>query len=560
MHEAMQLWRGAEDEIDEGPPQSKADWYASMDEDAPLTGVHDGWGWRVQTLGMARGYSEETGSYGDVVPDPPIALVRTRFGISFSINIDGFRAFKKGSYTKPNAYQYDQMLQPLVNDLVELARGVHMRVHQIQLGRAERELVHGHLHSVILDYMARIKNCGHRALASELDFCLYCKMRHSFISIPEGFEVEDYELRDPHAYLQAKYDWLEHPDQRNRLYKANGTRWTILDQVSGFYGNTSCPVDAMHVFSTGTTQWLVNQLIVASGMLGPLYAGQPEDEQPGARFNRGLSRVILPSFCSWIPPSLGKVTKSVKSEQWFHLVPLLPVLLYDAWRDGRAIPAICVPRGDKRTRAYKHQQRTAKLVLDHRRRIYQHCGDPEDPPPTLGDCHTSRHLLPFYRNCLRYCTGHSLIHDNSVSISSARLEIDLLSRCASTFARMNFHLSPNWHIGTHIEVFVHKYGCARNSWCFSCERANKVMINTHHNGHGLGTLETTMLRGYLKKMEIIRILRQLQAIPNPTEDDQATIQAILESMRTGPERETYRGMLDEVLAGEVIGTWDHEIF
>ncbi|QRW05892.1 Transposase family Tnp2 protein [Ceratobasidium sp. AG-Ba] len=76
------------------------------------------------------------------------------------------------------------------------------------------------------------------------------------------------------------------------------------------------------------------------------------------------------------------------------------------------------------------------------------------------------------------------------------------------------------------------------------------MINTHHNGHGLGTLETTMLRGYLQKMEIIRILRQLQAIPNPTEDNQAMIQAILESMRTGPERESYRGMLDEVLAGE----------
>ncbi|QRV74441.1 Transposase family Tnp2 protein [Ceratobasidium sp. AG-Ba] len=226
----------------------------------------------------------------------------SRFGISFSISIDGFRAFKKGPYTvngvyivinnlpyylrnrventipvmimpgpnKASAYAYDQMLQPLVNDLIELARGVHMRVYQVQFGRAQRELVHGHLHSMILDYVAQIENCGHTALA-------------------KGFEFENYELRDPHQYLQAKYNWLENPDQRAHLYKQNGTRWTILDQVPGFYGNTPCPVDAMHVFATGTTQWLFNQLIVGPGMLGALYNSQPQDEQPLARFNRGLS-------------------------------------------------------------------------------------------------------------------------------------------------------------------------------------------------------------------------------------------------------------------------------
>ncbi|QRW12268.1 Transposase family tnp2 [Ceratobasidium sp. AG-Ba] len=222
MHEAMQLWRGEGDEIDNGPPLSKHDWYATTDEHAPLTGVHNGWGWRTQVLGMTREYNPETGQYGDVAPDPPVALARSRFGISFSISIDGFRAFKKGPYTvngvyilinnlpyylrnrventipamimpgpnKASAYAYDQMLQPLVNNLIELARGVHMRVYQVQFGQAQRELVHGHLHSMILDYVARIENCGHTALASEREFCLYCRMRHSFISIPEGFVFE----------------------------------------------------------------------------------------------------------------------------------------------------------------------------------------------------------------------------------------------------------------------------------------------------------------------------------------------------------------------------------
>ncbi|QRV81168.1 Transposase family Tnp2 protein [Ceratobasidium sp. AG-Ba] len=186
MHEAMQLWRGEGDEINNGPPLSKHDWYATTDEHAPLTGVHDGWGWRTQVLGMTREYNPETGQYGDVAPNPPVALARSRFGISFSISIDGFRAFKKGPYTvngvyivinnlpyylrnrventipamimpgpnKASAYAYDQMLQPLVNNLIELARGVHMQVYQVQFGQAQRELVHGHLHSMILDYVA----------------------------------------------------------------------------------------------------------------------------------------------------------------------------------------------------------------------------------------------------------------------------------------------------------------------------------------------------------------------------------------------------------------------
>ncbi|KAG8762526.1 hypothetical protein FRC12_008976 [Ceratobasidium sp. 428] len=115
---------------------------------------------------------------------------------------------------------------------------------------------------------------------------------------------------------------------------------------------------------------------------------------------------------------------------------------------------------------------------------------------------------------------------------------------------MKYHLSPSFHIATHTEDSIFKYGGARNTWCFPFERGNKYLINTNHNGHGLGTLETTMLCGYLKKVECIRILRHLQALPNPTNDDKATIKMMLESMRTGPEREVYREMLGEVLAGE----------
>jgi hypothetical protein len=63
-----------------------------------------------------------------------------------------------------------------------------MRVHQVAIGHAERQLVHGHLHALLVDHMARIENSGHAGTASEKNFCLYCKAKHSSLATPEGFD------------------------------------------------------------------------------------------------------------------------------------------------------------------------------------------------------------------------------------------------------------------------------------------------------------------------------------------------------------------------------------
>jgi hypothetical protein len=68
--------------------------------------------------------------------------------------------------------------------------GVYMRVHRLEIGRAELQLVHGGLHALLVDHMGRLENCGHAGVASEKNFCLYCKARHSCIAVPEGFDTE----------------------------------------------------------------------------------------------------------------------------------------------------------------------------------------------------------------------------------------------------------------------------------------------------------------------------------------------------------------------------------
>jgi hypothetical protein len=200
------------------------------------------------------------------------------------------------------------------------------------------------------------------------------------------------------------------------------------------------------------------------------------------------------------------MTARMKAEQWLHVCPAMPVLFYDAWRVGDVIPDGPIPRGARNTKVYKHQQRNARLLLANRRRIHRDEGDIDDPPPTLQDCAASREVRPIYKNIIRYCVGHAEVHKHDITTRGGRFGLDLLSRCAATFARMNIHLNPSFHYCLHIEPFLHKYGSIYNTWCFPFERANKVLVNTNNNGHGLGTLETTMIRGFLKKTECIRVV------------------------------------------------------
>jgi hypothetical protein len=63
-----------------------------------------------------------------------------------------------------------------------------MMVHNLETGRPDEEVVHAHLAMAIVDYMARIKTCGHMGVQSEHHFCLYCNKRHCYLSVPEGFQ------------------------------------------------------------------------------------------------------------------------------------------------------------------------------------------------------------------------------------------------------------------------------------------------------------------------------------------------------------------------------------
>lgn len=68
--------------------------------------------------------------------------------------------------------------------------GVEMRIRRADPLRYEQCLVHADLCHHIAELIARIKLGGGAGVAFELNFCLYCRMRLSALSVPAGFTRE----------------------------------------------------------------------------------------------------------------------------------------------------------------------------------------------------------------------------------------------------------------------------------------------------------------------------------------------------------------------------------
>lgn len=325
-------------------------------------------------------------------------------------------------------------------------------------------------------------------------------------------------------HLQKKHEWLRaEPRHRKRLEKRNGTRFTEFDRIPGWYSILNSPIDTMHLFHLGITPWLTKSVIVLSGMLGQRHRRQPEEETPAARFDAALKRLYLPSHCSRLPPEVSspaifislvttlfqqikKMGSRVKAEQWQHIAPVIPILFFEAWRVGDIIPEGDIPRGPKNTKTFKHQLRNSKLLLRQRRKVHDNRNDEALPYPILDDCAASRDPRHYLLNFIRYaifCRA-VLCHNNTREDTSFGMQ--LIQRAWVSLSNMNVYLSPSFHWSLHLEPFILKYGSIYGTWSYPFERANQQLINTNNNGHGLGTLETTMARGWLKKTECIRIV------------------------------------------------------
>ncbi|QRW08719.1 Transposase family tnp2 [Ceratobasidium sp. AG-Ba] len=351
-----QAWRKPHDQRP-GPPISKEEWARNVDGTQPLEDITDGFGWRARAAGVNRIIDPNTGTATDQnMVDPPLRFSSLPFGLSLSMNVDWFQSNKEGSYSvgavyfiinnlprhlrflcenmclvmvmpgpnEPNNYALDQMMEPLVDEILKLQQGVRMSIWNSETQDFHEQVVHGSLHNLIADLMARIKMGGAAGVASEMNFY--------------------FPYRLPSEELDNKVFWqkLETAEERQAFAEFTGTRFTALDRLGDWHAALCSPPDAMHLIHLGAINWIVKQILFAPGMF---------NKRPGAahnpvkKFNDALARVWLPYNIGRLPPKLGQTSKRVKAEQWKTLIQVLAMVLFEAWREGDDIPDESIPRG-----------------------------------------------------------------------------------------------------------------------------------------------------------------------------------------------------------------------
>ncbi|QRW10162.1 Transposase family tnp2 [Ceratobasidium sp. AG-Ba] len=573
--ELMQTWRDDERNDGElGGPIPSEEWMQNLDLNTPIADISDGWGWRSTSAGLERRYDQHTGNVIDEsILDPPIRFVSLPYGISLSLNTDWFQATKEGSYSvgacylainnlprhlrflrenvalciimpgpnEPNHYALDQMLEPLIDELLELKQGVQMSVRRGDPPVYEEKIVHGELSQHLADLMARIKMGGGAGLKSELNFCLYCHSRLSSLSVPAGYIRDSFRFRDPQQELRNAYEWRSLPshEERKRLFDATGNRFTALHNIPGWYTASSSPPDAMHLLYLGATNWIVKQVLVAPGIFNKRRAG-PHD--PQAAFNACLESMWVPKNFQRLPPKLGQTQGSVKADQWKLTSRILYVPLYMALRDGDAIPPVFAPPGNRNSTSVKHCALRAKNLHQQRQKHYRATGQPDLCPP-LEECYSSRSLQFHYRQVLRFCLAVNIIDKRSITPAEVAFAQELLELLAKDYLTNNVPLPPNFHYMMHLEEFLLKCGSVYNTHVWGMERANRIVSQINHNGKSGGILEGTFMRGWWDYSAIQNLINILRSLPDRTEADESVIEDLLVALQGGVEQAQQQGTL-----------------
>lgn len=136
--------------------------------------------------------------------------------------------------------------------------------------------------------------------------------------------------------------------------------------------------------------------------------------------------------------------------------------------------------------------------------------DATDAEVARAKCATmNRSLRRHYDTVVEFSAAVRIMSPRSISPDEVRRGCAALSRSFQSWARMGCHLTPYFHLATHLEPQYLKWGPCYGWWVFAYERNNGWLGRTNHNGHAGGELEATMMRRWWKVVfiqDLVRIL------------------------------------------------------
>jgi hypothetical protein len=191
----------------------------------------------------------------------------------------------------------------------------------------------------------------------------------------------------------------------------------------------------------------------------------------------------------------------VKADQWRNQIAVLFIGLYVAWEvdgeipDGDAIPSA------PNTNLASAQAAMERLLLQRRTNNFRlrHGREPSNEElRELQAISMDRSLRRHYSAILEYSSAIRILASRTISPNEVRRGFAALAGSFQSWARMNCHLTPYFHLALHMEDQYYHLGPCYGWWAFGYERNNGTLGRFNHNGHSGGELEATIMRSWWK--------------------------------------------------------------
>ncbi|KAL1713956.1 hypothetical protein EV715DRAFT_210517 [Schizophyllum commune] len=534
--EQWQRWRREEDTPGRTSPSLAKGYDSFEDPTKPMYDVTDGWRWRAVMAGLQR---QRDGVWN--VDDVDVRGLNQRFvslpnGLMLQINIDWFQAVKGGCHStgalymtilnnprsirylrestqltavfpgphEPTIEQQNNIMAIVVEDLHHLYDGIVLPVHG---GR--EAVVHGQLFMDVSDLPASRKTNGLAGPTSNYHLCPNCHATMFSLTSSGCFDSSEFVERDEWRHLKYSLRAKDAgPELQQEILDRRGVRYSVLNEVPGWYPGISNVVDFMHCAYLGMTKHICKNILLKTGMI---------DTRASTAMEEWYSTLIWPPSVSRMPPSISRGAGSIKADNWKAQLAILSVSLFVAWQvDGR------IPDGDAPLPASNTNNAKALLAqqrLVHKRMVsnfrVQNPNATIDDEPRLEHAKMDRSYRRHYDAIVQFCAALRILPSYAISPDDVKRGCDMLARSMQSWARMHCHLTPYCHFAMHMEEQYYAYGPCAGWWTFPYERNNGYLGCFNLNGHSGGELECTMMRGWWRTSFIHDLILHVESMPQP---------------------------------------------
>ena len=151
----------------------------------------------------------------------------------------------------------------------------------------------------------------------------------------------------------------------------------------------------------------------------------------------------------------------------------MPVALYVAWQIDGEIPDHDAPQPPASTNAAKEQERIENMLHTRRR---AHAAKDQDASiadiDDAGNALMDRNYQHHYENILEFCTAIRIWSSQSISREEIERAHDCFARASQSWADMNCHLVPYFHLLLHLKFYLCRLGPVYSWWAYPFERNN----------------------------------------------------------------------------------------